>query len=742
MVELNKIQTELIQNIKQKQWAKVEEIWLDLMENPPEDPSFYEYVSEKISRNGGKKRLPDLWEIPISQFMEGEKYELVLTLAGNVVTHNPDCPNLQPMVHKAFKEVYNDHPNLTLYIRQSGLRDQDQPLGESLTQCDEFINFDEGEIFQHISWGIGRVVDLDVRRKKVFIDFPNLKNKAFTFEGAHQYLTKLPHDHFLVLEEIDPARLKALSEENPLELVKILLKSFDGCLDQPRLREILTNKIISTKRFSSWWNKVKNSLRNDPWIELGTGNRPEIRLRHEAKDFLDEMLERFEKAHTLPKKRQVLKAISQNQKGAPIPKEKAMPFASRVRVWHSGCKDGDIGCRLRMLYLMDEVAGLMPVKPAPLEDTEEDLLNATDDLVELLEDLSIYEYQCRALDRRRLMNSDENLDILTRVYLEGPAKISQYSFEKMLEMKEFEQAGNAARLLIEHFDRNPETYAWTVKNILKRKWPEIKCPYTDFTLMEGALHHLERVRQKYVPESRDAKYNRHIQGKLRSIFTEDKFAILEKVIDEITYVNARRFHNSILTSPVFINSVKDNIDNIFRKVRKDLFEEDKKESKPKIHYCTAEKLKVNQDELRRIKTVEIPRNSKDIEEARAHGDLSENAEYDAAKDRQAMLMNRMNTLQDLIARARIIQPEHINTEIVSIGTRFKVKNIDTGETEQYCILGPWEADPENHILSYLSPLGQQFLGKSLEETLQAVLPGGKSVEYKILYIENALLTEA
>jgi len=736
-MDFNDEQLELIENIKKKNWSRVEEIWLQMMENPSDDIEFYKLVAGTVYRNRGASRLPDYWEILLGYFADKKDLESVLTLARSALQYEPEAPNLHPFVLQAVKELNSDCPRLDTYIRRSHLKDKFH-LGQCLEKCEEFLYFDEGTYFQHVNWGVGEVVELDLTQEKVIINFPQQKFKPFTFEGARQYLTKLPSDHFLVLLKTDPDRLRKMRDNDPIGLVKLILKSFNREVSQSDLKAHVTGNVMEEKGYSSWWTKVKRALRNDPWIELGTGTKPAIRLRKEAMGYFDEMLQRFEKAHTLEQKRRILKELAQHQKGDPLPIEKARPFAARVRQWHSGTDVENFVGRLKMIYLMEETANLMPSPPAPLEDSEDAILGEIQDIPAILWKLEIFDYQCRCLDRLLILRKDEIVRILQGVYMDAPTKAGQYAFEKLLERGATQAGSQSVKRLLDHFDRNPETYAWTVRQILKKKWKDIESPYLDFSLLVDALHHLERTRFQYESGSPSAKASRDLQTHLRQLFTGEKFAILTSILKDVTASDARRLHNSLLTSPAFNSAAKDTIDNFYHKIRPDVFEkEEDKEYKPRLHYCTAETLKIKQDELRRVKTVEIPRNTKEIETARAHGDLSENAEYDAAKERQAMLMKRMQQLQDLIARARIINPDTVQTAQISIGTRFQVRNLDTGEMETYSLLGLWEADPDHHVLSFESPLGKKFLGKKPDESVQVELPGGAKVNYEVISIENA-----
>ena len=138
-------------------------------------------------------------------------------------------------------------------------------------------------------------------------------------------------------------------------------------------------------------------------------------------------------------------------------------------------------------------------------------------------------------------------------------------------------------------------------------------------------------------------------------------------------------------------------------------------------------------ELEKLKRVERPENIKAIEEARAHGDLSENAEFAAAKDRQGFIEGRISELQYKIANADIIIPDQLNKDKAVFGSTVLLENIETGENVEYQLVGPDESDIEKGRISISSPLGQAILGRKPGEELILQVPGGKR-EYELVEI--------
>jgi len=139
-------------------------------------------------------------------------------------------------------------------------------------------------------------------------------------------------------------------------------------------------------------------------------------------------------------------------------------------------------------------------------------------------------------------------------------------------------------------------------------------------------------------------------------------------------------------------------------------------------------------ELKHLKTVERPKNVRDIEEARAHGDLSENAEYHAAKDRQGQIDGRMRFLEDVLARSEIIDVRKMAGDQVKFGATVTLEDSDSGNEVKYRIVGEFEADLKQRRVSITSPIARALIGREVGDSVQVQAPGGAR-EYEILTVE-------
>jgi transcription elongation factor GreA len=149
---------------------------------------------------------------------------------------------------------------------------------------------------------------------------------------------------------------------------------------------------------------------------------------------------------------------------------------------------------------------------------------------------------------------------------------------------------------------------------------------------------------------------------------------------------------------------------------------------------TKEGLEKIKQELEIFKTQKRHEVAERLKEAIAQGDLSENAEYDAAKEEQAFVESRIITLENMIRNAKIICADHQNKNIVNIGSKVTIQELPKGDTETYTIVGSAESDPVSGKISNESPIGSELIGKKVGETVNVPAPSG-TIQFKIVQID-------
>jgi transcription elongation factor GreA len=154
-----------------------------------------------------------------------------------------------------------------------------------------------------------------------------------------------------------------------------------------------------------------------------------------------------------------------------------------------------------------------------------------------------------------------------------------------------------------------------------------------------------------------------------------------------------------------------------------------------VNYFTEEGLRKLQDELNHLKTIERPNISRQISEARDKGDLSENAEYDAAKDAQGLLELKISKLEEILATARLIDESKIDASKVSVLSKVKIRNLSNKAEMSYLLVAENEADLKSGKISVTSPIGKGLLGRKKGEVVDIDVPSG-SIKFEIIEISR------
>ncbi|MFO7263398.1 MAG: transcription elongation factor GreA [Bacillota bacterium] len=150
---------------------------------------------------------------------------------------------------------------------------------------------------------------------------------------------------------------------------------------------------------------------------------------------------------------------------------------------------------------------------------------------------------------------------------------------------------------------------------------------------------------------------------------------------------------------------------------------------------TPDEIKKLEEELEHLKSVKRAEVAERIKVAIGYGDLSENSEYEDAKNEQGFIEGRINTLENILRNARVIQMDDVSTDVVSIGATVRLLDLEFDEEVEYTIVGSHGSDPDQNRISYESPVGQALLGKKIGDTIEVQVPAG-TIQYKILAIKR------
>jgi transcription elongation factor GreA len=238
------------------------------------------------------------------------------------------------------------------------------------------------------------------------------------------------------------------------------------------------------------------------------------------------------------------------------------------------------------------------------------------------------------------------------------------------------------------YRQNPEAFLWLVEHFERLGVGEPKGIVTRILdLLESAGH-------------------KPHWSKFRSALIDADYRLVQAALEPMTEAEAGRLLARVGRARILDGYIADEIGQLVVTKYPNLDEG----TGDNVVYTTVRGLDKAKKELCQLTAVEIPKTADEIARARAHGDLSENYEYKAAKEKQGRLMTKVKRLRDEIARARTVGASDVDTSEVSIGCRVRLDN-GAGNVMEYSILGPWDTDPDHGVISYLSPFAQLLLGR-------------------------------
>ena len=250
------------------------------------------------------------------------------------------------------------------------------------------------------------------------------------------------------------------------------------------------------------------------------------------------------------------------------------------------------------------------------------------------------------------------------------------------------------------------------------------------------LLHILHITFKEIDSHKDTTENRKINKLVQNILFKEKD--LEEFLQEAPQQVVERVYSMLSdikeVDPAIKLDLKKKISERFPNIK--FYDGNERLTVSRGLMVTANKYDEKKRLLGHIMEVDVPANQKEIAYALSLGDLRENAEYKAAKERQDELNSKVGKLKSELDRAQIIDSDQIDSSSISFGTKILLKNLITGENESFTILGPWESDPDHQIISYLSPLGKHLLNHKTGEKLSFTI-NERKFSYEVLKVEKA-----
>jgi transcription elongation factor GreA len=723
-----------------RDYAEVEVAWREYASLHPED---YEYLLQIAGQMGRHDKSAVAGELCMSLaqiLLEKGENDAAFLAARASLKASQRTEGLRDLLMSVYSAKHADNANLTQFLEKSGLMDDSGGMRPQIDALDRYLTFAEGTyVFHRGGWGYGVVADFDSDEERMVVDFQRKPGHQIGILNATKILERLPDDHIGVFKYYRREELDQLIQDEPARVFHLFLESYGRKATLKQVREELVPEVLDKAAWSKWWNRAKRALLKDPKIRIGKGSSPLLELRDKAKSIEQEVVDRMQARATGTEKVVVAREYLRTLGLTP-----QLAEAVGAEVATGLTKEEGLPARLALLYLQADLGG-ETAEPATAEARR--ILAETDDLAALLHPLE-------AADRKRAVQDliaaggSEWADHVAAVLRSGDAEVADAALEHLHQQRPDLLVGLFAELSANP-RQNPAMFLWYVRGLLHGTIPvELAPGEKDTQVMEKLLTLADQVglEQKRTGDAGLKEFLRHV----RSFFTSRRLKTFKAFVDQSTLSYARYLFAKVQRNRGFTDQTKQALLDVVEAEHPEIHtapDEDREaEAVPAaadVIYTTLRGYLRRERELKHIIEVEVPKNAEDLGRAAAFGDISENAEYNAALEAQDHLMRRVRQLRDDLDRARILDPDLVTTERVVVGTRVRLNNLTRGGEEIYSLLGPWDADVAKGVISYLSPVGSGLLGKATGAQADIQLPEG-SVSYTVVAIDTAppeLLTE-
>lgn len=553
----------------------------------------------------------------------------------------------------------------------------------------------------HRSWGFGKIVSYDDTDGKLIIDFEGKEGHRMDPAFCVTTMDVLAADHILARKQTEKKVIEKMITDQPVDLVIELLKQYPNEAATGIELESVLPDVIGEARFKKWWTATKKLLAKDPRIAAPAKKTECYSVREEPVSIEDELLEDF--AATASARRRILLSekllvalAGKNDRAAEL-----MPVLDSVTSVVAESNQLTPSERLHGAWVRDDLASLLN-QEEPIEPGVETLVQDTHLLDEIASDLPT-SLHGRLLEILKQAHPIEWKEITFNLLKNSQGKLTTDCINFLLENASPKEVSDTLMRWQTEQNLRAPVLLWIVKNRNSRKYSGLLNILISPRLLNAIFFAIDY-------EALQTAGTRRIP--LGEELSDDP-DLIPDLLATADPETARDLANNLMLNQGFEELTKKSLLARFIKqfpaVQSLVAGESEQVSERLLVSKESHNFRVKEyEELVRKK---IPENSRAIATAREHGDLRENAEFKMAKQDQSLLLSRKAQLEVELAQSQVTDFSDASEDQVGVGTIVTLNDKTAGEEIVYTILGAWDGDPENLIISYKTPLGTNLLSK-------------------------------
>ena len=571
---------------------------------------------------------------------------------------------------------------------------------------DVLVTLVESGYCSHKSWGFGQIKSVDPVFAKFTIDFHGKPGHSMALGFAAESLKPIPKNHILARKATDPRGLAELAAKDHLGLVKLVLESHGGKATQSQIEQALVPDVIKDD-WKKWWEAAKRELKKSGHFQVPAKKTEPIIYQADEVSMQARLLEDFRKARGLKAKVVIANELSLNSADLTDKTAAANEVIVALNAEIPSYQRTQPGVALEASFVRAELRAAAGTPVMEGEVSAGDIWGQNPSLSEVMEGMPVTRHR-KALESFKAARQIDWSEAMLRAINSVPTRTCKEFAAMLVHENKLPELKLALRRMITQHAASSELLLWFGKERTE-----------EFSDLMGP----EVFRCMLTAMERD-QFNEKRSSKLRDYILSDQQLVVE-LISSADIELIKDMTRALQYSPVFDDLEKRLLLGWIVKtfpVIQPLISgtQTKVDNTLIVSWVSLERAKVEYTELVDKK---IPANSREIALARSYGDLSENHEFKAAKEMQSVLMRRKGELELAVDRARGTDFANVRTDVVGAGTIIRVTDLEANKAETLTILGAWDDDAENGVISYLTPVAQALLNKKVGESVKNEVHG-------------------
>lgn len=656
----------------------LEDDWLEHIAAGVDRLDYFVGVARALAGSGEEERARLLLELLDDQLDDRHATRLELLERAGSLLLPPEA--LHARIVSTLETIHAGDPSFAGLADKVGLHRATHDLPktwEKVARLRELLRYEVGAVVRMEGHGAGRVVEVNFALDSFKIDFERHRGLLVGFRAAPKVLEPLPPGHVLHRKLEAPAELAALARDRPSELLRLVLESYGRPLTAGEIRDKLAG-VVAEEEWTSFWA----AARKHPHVVASRGGRQTYSWAGSSDDAVEARWRAF--LDSEPRDR-----IALLRRDGDRDPELARRMAAALAEAGAAASTTDPGLAFEIWCALERIAAADPgFAFAP-----ERLIGEGADLRRLLAGIQDRTLRERAYGLVRELRADWRQVFLDRLAAEEDPR----SLDLLAASLDAAEAPAYERFIdgvLTQPHRSPAAFAWLAERAADD--PALR-----------ARNPLRLLQQILAAPARDelAPYRARLRRLAQSGST------LPRLLDHLADEQAAAAREAIHRTPGLESWERDALLTALE-LRFPALRPDDGEA---ALYATPAAIAAKRAELDHLTKVELPANRKAIQEARAHGDLSENFEYKSARQRHEYLSALATKLHRDLGRVRPLDLARLDASEVRVGTRVRLRR-EAGEERAVTILGPWESAPERDVVSYQSELAKGLLGKRPGDT--------------------------